>query len=221
MKVILFGASGMVGQGVLRECLRDPDITSVLSVGRTALGRTEEKFREIVHKDLFHLAPIETSLLGYDACFFCLGATSVGMTEADYTRVTYDLTLAVAQTLAKLNPKMTFIYVSGLGTDSTERGRNMWARVKGKTENALLRLPSKAAFMFRPALIQPLYGIKPKAAFYRIFYTLTAPLIPLLTACLPTYATTTERVGRAMLHVAKHGFPKPVLESQDINDAGK
>ena len=210
----------MVGQGVLRECLLDPQVTNVLSIGRTALGRPEEKFHEIVHKDLAHLAPIEDSLQGYDACFFCLGVTSVGMKEADYSRLTYDLTLAVAQTLAKLNPNMTFIYVSGMGTDSTERGRSMWARVKGKTENALLRLPFKA-FMFRPGLIQPLHGIKSKTAVYQFFYMLTAPFISLLTACLPQYATTTECLGRAMLAVAKHGFPKRVLESIDINNAGK
>jgi uncharacterized protein YbjT (DUF2867 family) len=218
----------MVGQGVLRECLLDPEVTSVLSVGRKALGapacrqaEPEEKFHEIVHNDLMHLAPIEDSLQGYDACFFCLGVTSVGMREEDYSRVTYDLTLAVAQTLAKHNPNMTFIYVSGMGTDSTERGRSMWARVKGKTENALLRLPFKAAYMFRPALIQPLHGIRSKTALYRIFYIPLAPFIPLLTAWLPKYVTTTERVGRAMLAVAKRGFPKPVLESNDINAAGK
>ena len=229
MKVILFGASGMVGQGVLRECLLDPEVTSVLALGRTALrlhsgltvGRPGEKFHEIIHNDLAHLEPIEASLQGYDACFFCLGVTSVGMTEADYSRVTYDLTLAVAQTLVKHNPRMTFIYVSGSGTDSTEHGRAMWARVKGKTENALRRSAVQSRLPVPPGLIQPLHGIRSKTTLYRIFYTLTAPLIPLLTAWLPAYVTTTEKVGRAMLAVAKRGFPQPTLENKDINDTGK
>ena len=162
MKVILFGASGMVGQGVLRECLLDPDIATVLAIGRSPLGQQHEKLREIVRRDLFNYAPIEEQLRGYDACFFCLGVSSVGMTEADYRHLTYDLTIAAAQTLAKLNPNMTFIYISGASTDSTETGRTMWARVKGQTENALLRLPFKAAYMFRPGFIQPLHGIKSK-----------------------------------------------------------
>ena len=159
MNVVLFGATGMVGQGVLRECLLDQKVQTVLSIGRSATGQAHPKLRELVRKDLLDFSPIEAQLIGFDACFFCLGVSSAGMTEEAYRRVTYDITMAAAQTLARLNPAMTFIYVSGAGTDSTERGRIMWTRVKGKTENALLRLPFKAAYMFRPAAIQPLHGI--------------------------------------------------------------
>ena len=207
----------MVGQGVLRECLFDPEIDRVLTIGRSATGQRHEKLREIIHDDLTNLMAVEDQLQGYDACFFCLGVSSVGMTEVDYRRVTYDLTLGVAKTLTRLNPGMTFIYVSGAGTDSTERGRSMWARVKGATENALLRLPFKAAVMFRPGFVQPLHGIRSKTKSYQMIYTAIGPLIPLLKAVAPNAVTTTEQVGRAMIKVAKHGAPKPVLESRDIN----
>jgi len=218
VKIILFGATGMVGQGVLRECLVDADVQSVLSIGRSASGQSHKKLREIVRKDLTDLADIENELRGYDACFYCLGVSSAGMTEADYREVTYGLTMAVARTLARLSPGMTFIYVSGAGTDSTGSGRFMWARVKGKTENDLMRLPFRAAYMFRPGFIQPLHGVSSKTALYRIFYTMLGPLIPLFTAALPQYVTTTERVGRAMIEAARHGAPKAVLEGKDINE---
>lgn len=217
MKVILFGATGMVGQGVVRECLLDPDVESVLAIGRSSVGQQYEKLREIVRSDLFDLSAIETDLRGFEACFFCLGVSSAGMKEDLYRRVTYDLTLAVASTLAQLNPAMTFIYVSGAGTDSSERGRMMWARVKGATENALLRLPFKAAYMFRPAAIVPLHGIKSKTKLYRALYTAMGPLLPMLYAAAPKYVTTTEQLGRAMIRVAKDGAPNPVLENRDIN----
>lgn len=217
MKVILFGATGMVGQGVVRECLLDPDVESVLAIGRSSVGQQHEKLREIVRSDLFDLSAIETDLRGFEACFFCLGVSSAGMKEDLYRRVTYDLTLAVAGTLAQLNPAMTFIYVSGAGTDSSERGRMMWARVKGATENALLRLPFKAAYMFRPAAIVPLHGIKSKTKLYRALYTAMGPLLPLLYAAAPKYVTTTGQLGRAMIRVAKDGAPNPVLENRDIN----
>jgi uncharacterized protein YbjT (DUF2867 family) len=217
MKVILFGATGMVGQGVLRECLLDPEVLSVLAVGRAATGQKHEKLREIVHADLFDLAPIEGLLAGHDACFFCLGVSSAGMSEQDYTRVTHDLTVAVARTLATLNPGMTFVYVSGTGTDSSERGRSMWARVKGKTENALLTLPFKAAFMFRPGFIQPMHGIKSRTRLYRIFYAVLWPLYPVFRVLLPNLVTTTEKVGTAMIRVAKDSAPKTLLENRDIN----
>jgi uncharacterized protein YbjT (DUF2867 family) len=217
MQVLLFGATGMVGQGVLRECLLDPQVTGVLAVGRSATGQPHPKLLELVQPDLFDLSAIESQLSGFDACFFCLGVSSVGMAEDRYRRVTRDLTLGVAQTLAKLNPQMTFIYVSGMGTDSTERGRTMWARVKGETENALLRLPFRAACMFRPAMIVPLHGIRSKTRLYRALYAATAPLLPWLHRRFPKYVTTTERVGRAMLEVARHGAPKPVLENADID----
>jgi uncharacterized protein YbjT (DUF2867 family) len=225
MKVILFGATGMVGQGVLRECLLDPEVESVLAVGRGKIGQQHEKLREIVQKDLADLsemgaamgAPMEGRLSGYDACFFCLGVSAAGMDEQAYRRVTYDLTTSVAATLARLNPAMTFIYVSGAGIDSTERGRMMWARVKGKTENALLQMPFKAAYMFRPGYIQPLHGVRTKTQWYKVFYGVMGPLYPLWKALLPKYVTTTECVGRAMLRVAKQGAPKCVLENTDIN----
>lgn len=219
MKVILFGASGMVGQGVLRECLLDQDVEEVLSVGRSPVGRQHEKLREIVCWDVSDLGPFEDRLRGYDACFFCLGISSVGMNEADYRRVTLDLTLAVARALARLNPQLIFIYVSGAGTDSTERGRTMWARVKGETENALLRLPLRAAYMFRPGIIQPLHGITSKTRLYRILYSATGPLITLIGIILPGWVTTTEKMGRAMIKVSMKGSPKKHLETRDINIA--
>jgi uncharacterized protein YbjT (DUF2867 family) len=216
MNVIVFGATGMVGQGVLRECLLDTDVQRVLCIGRSATGQAHAKLREIVVDDFLDLSAIEAELLGLDACFFCLGVSSAGMSEERYRQVTYGITMAVAQTLVKLNPAMTFIYVSGAGTDSTGSGRSMWARVKGQTENALLRLPFKAAYMFRPAGIQPLHGITSKTKAYRALYALTKPLLPLLVH-LPKYMTTTEQLGRAMLGVARQGYSKRVLESADIN----
>jgi uncharacterized protein YbjT (DUF2867 family) len=217
MNVLLFGATGMVGQGVLRECLLDPAVSRVLCVGRHASGSRHEKVRDLVAADLHQLAPHAAELTGFDACFFCLGVSSAGMSEPDYRRVTHDLTLAVAQLLARLNPGMTFVYVSGAGTDSSERGRTMWAKVKGETENALLRLPFKAAYMFRPGYIQPLHGIRSRTKLYRVLYALLSPLFPLWDAVLPDRVTTTERVGRAMLAVAKRGGPRPVLETRELN----
>jgi uncharacterized protein YbjT (DUF2867 family) len=208
----------MVGQGVLRECLLDQNVESVLAVGRSPIGQQHEKLREIVRQNVADLDSVEDGLRGYDACFFCLGVSSAGMKEADYRRVTYDLTLSVARTLARLNPDMTFIYVSGAGTDSTGRGRIMWARVKGETENALRRLPFKAAYMFRPGVIQPLHGITSKTKLYRILYAVTGPLITLMRKILPRWVTTTELVGRAMIRVGMRGASKPFLENQDIND---
>lgn len=216
MKVLLFGATGMVGQGVLRECLLDPTVDGVLSIGRTGTGQKHAKLRELVLPDLFSLSAHEGELSGFDACFFCLGVSSAGMKEEDYRRVTFDLTLAVAQLLARLNPAMTFIYVSGAGTDSSERGRSMWARVKGQTENALLRLPFKAV-IFRPAAIEPLHGIKSRTRLYRLLYAVSRPLWVPVRAAFPNFVTTTEQVGRAMLQVARAGAPKKILETPDIN----
>ncbi|MGZ8832471.1 MAG: epimerase [Thermoanaerobaculia bacterium] len=220
MNVVLFGATGMVGQGVLRECLLDPHVERVLSIGRSATGQHHAKLREIVRPDLFDLSTLESELVGFDACFFCLGVSSAGMAEESYRRVTYDLTMAAARTLSRLNPQMTFVYVSGAGTDSTGRGRTMWARVKGQTENDLLRLPFRAAYMFRPAGIQPLHGVTSRTMLYRIFYAFTRPLFPLLKALFPRFVTTTERVGRAMIEVARHGPSKAILETDDINRIG-
>lgn len=218
MKVILFGASGMVGQGVLRECLRDADVESVLSVGRTPTGREHPKLREILHSDFTDFAPIAEDLAGYDACLFCLGISSAGMKEADYRRITYDYTMAAARVLAERSPRMTFIYVSGAGTDSTEKGRSMWARVKGETENALLALPFAASYMARPGYIQPMHGIVSKTALYRVVYAIMAPFYPLWRRLLPRLVTTTEDVGRAMLQAAKHGAPARILENAQLNE---
>ena len=221
LNILLFGGTGMVGRGVLRECLLDPDVQLVQTVGRTATGMLHPKLREIVYPDLWHYAPIEPDLSGFDACFFCLGVSAAGMTEDDYERVTYGITMAAAETLVRLNPHMTFIYVSGAGTDSSERGRTMWARVKGKTENALMRLPFKGAYMFRPALIQSLHGESTKTPAYRLAYAVIRPLFPVIRWALPNSVTTTEQIGRAMLAVARHGAPKRILESSDISAIGR
>jgi uncharacterized protein YbjT (DUF2867 family) len=217
MKVILFGATGMVGQGALREWLLDAEVESVLVVGRSPTGQRNAKLREIVHDNFLDYSAIESRLIGYDACFFCLGVSSVGMNEERYRQLTYDITLAAARTLARLNPQMVFVYVTGRGTDSSERGSLMWARVKGKTENDLLKLPFRAAYMFRPAGIQPLHGIRSKTSWVQAIYVVAAPLLSLLNRVAPKYMTTTEQVGRAMIKVARNGFARPVLESEDIN----
>ena len=217
VKVILFGATGMVGQGVLRECLLDASVACVLAIGRSPTGQRHAKLREIVHDNFLDYSVIESELAGYDACFFCLGVSSVGMNEERYRHLTYDITLAAARTLARLNPQMVFVYVTGRGTDSSEKGSLMWARVKGKTENDLLKLPFKAAYMFRPGGIQPLHGIRSKTAWVQAIYVAAAPLLSLLNRVAPKYMTTTEQVGRAMIKVARAGFARPVLESEDIN----
>ena len=211
MKVLLFGATGMVGQGVLRECLLDGEVESVLAVGRAGSGQQHAKLRDLVTSDLFHLP--ETALTGFDACFFCLGVSAGGMTEEAYARITHDLTLEIASALARLNPAMTFIYVSGQGTG----GRAMWARVKGRTEDALLALPFKAAYMFRPGLIQPLNGAISRTRSYRVIYSILGPVLPLLRKLFPRAVISTEQVGRAMLAAAKRGAPKRVLESSDLS----
>ena len=207
----------MVGQGLLRELLLDPDVVYVLSIVRTPSGQRHPKLRELEHANFFDFSSLESELSGFDAAFFCLGATSAGKTEEQYSRVTYDITMAVAEPLARLNPDMTCVFVSGAGTDSTEHGRVMWARVKGRTENALLRLPFKAAYMFRPAVIQPLHGVQSRTLLYRIPYLVLGPLMPWLRRRFPQYVTTTERLRRAMISVTKHGAPQSVLENADIN----
>jgi uncharacterized protein YbjT (DUF2867 family) len=220
MRVILFGATGMIGQGVLRECLLDPGVETVLSIGRRGSGVTDAKLRELVVADLTDLSDIEGELAGYDACFFCLGTSSAGMSEADYRRVTYDVTLAAARAIVKRSPGLTFVYVSGTGTDSTEKGRTMWARVKGATENALLAMPFKASYMFRPAYIQPMHGIKASGRGTRVMYAVMGPLYPVWKTLAPRYVTTTEEVGRAMLRVAREGAQKRLLETADIAALG-
>ena len=217
MKVILFGATGMVGQGVLRECLAAPDVEAVLAIGRTASLPAHAKLTQLAASDLTDYAALAPRLAGFDACLFCLGVSAAGMSEADYTHITYDVTLAAASTLARLSPGITFIYVSGDGTDASEHGRAMWARVKGRTENALFKLPLKA-FMFRPGLIRPLHGIRSKTRLYRVVYSVMWPLFPVLS--LFGLLTTTERVGRAMLRIVREGAAKPILTNKDINLLG-
>jgi uncharacterized protein YbjT (DUF2867 family) len=218
MKILLFGATGMVGQGVLRECLLAGDVEAVVAAGRTATGVTAGKLRDLVVPDLFDIPAYESRLSAFDACFFCLGVSAAGMTEEAYTRLTYTLTTTVAETLARLNPGMTFVYVSGSGTDSSEQGRSMWARVKGRTENALLRMPFRGAYMFRPGLIVPMDGIQSKTRSYRIFYKVLRPVLPLLRRAFAKSILTTREIGEAMLTVARVGAPKHVLETGDLRE---
>jgi len=211
MKVILFGATGMVGQGVLRECLRDDGVERVLAIGRSAAGVTHPKLRELIVRDMFAFDAADAELAGYEACFFCLGVSAAGMSEADYTRLTFDLTLGWAHTLARVNPAMTFLYVSGAGTG----GKAMWARVKRRTEEALLALfPS--AYMVRLAMLRPMNREVSKTKWTRISYAVFGPLLPLLRIVAPGAVITTEELGRAMLRAARHGAPKRVLESGDL-----
>ena len=207
----------MIGQGVLRECLIDSDVAKVVTVGRRPTGQKHAKLSELVCPDLANLAPLEPQLIGFDACLFCLGVSVLGMTEEQYTRVTYDLTTSVAKTLVRTSPGLIFIYVSGAGTDSSERGRAMWARVKGRTENALQSLPFKAAYMFRPGAVMPLHGIRSATRWYNAMYLGLRPLYPILRRVAPTMITTTERLGRAMLAVVRRGYSGPILEMADIN----
>jgi len=207
----------MIGQAVLRECLLDPEISQVLCIGRTKTDARSPKVRDLVVANLPDLSAVTSELNGIDACLFCLGVSAAGMSEENYRRTTYDLTLGVAATLLEHNPALTFLYVSGAGTDSTERGRTMWARVKGATENALLRLPFKGAYMFRPGLIQPLHGIVSKTRWYRVFYAAFGVFLPLFKALFPRSLLTTEELARAMLEVAKRGAPHAILEVRDIS----
>jgi uncharacterized protein YbjT (DUF2867 family) len=220
MKVILFGATGMVGQGALRECLLDPGVEAVLAVGRRGTGQSHPKLREIVHRDFLDFSAIERDLAGYDTCLYAMGVSSAGMSEADYVRMTYDFAVAAAQAVLRNNPGSTFVFISGTGTDSTEKGRLMWARVKGRTENAILRMPFEAAYMLRPGYIQPLHGIASSTRATRMMYAVMAPLYPLWKALLPSRVTTTEVLGRAMIRVAREGWATHVLEVGAINAAG-
>jgi uncharacterized protein YbjT (DUF2867 family) len=212
MRVILFGATGMIGGGVLRECLLDPEVEVVLAVGRAKLERTHEKLEQLVLPDLTDYRAVAAQLAGFDACFYCLGITSAGMSEDAYRRVTYDITAAAARAIAEASPTMTFIFVSGAGTDPSSK--TMWARVKGAAENAVLGLPFRAKYVFRPAFVAT-----SRTRSYRILYAIAWPLVPLIAAIAPRHVTTTERVGRAMLNVARRGFDKTILENDDINRA--
>ncbi len=219
MKVIIIGVSGMVGQGVLRECLADPKVTAILVVGRSATGLQHPKVREIVHPDLRNLESLEAELTGFDACFFCLGASAAGLSEEAYVAINHAIPMSFGTTLARINPGMTFVYVSGAGTDSSERGRMMWARVKGKTENDLLRL-NLNAFMFRPGFIQPMNGEVSRTRAYRIGIAILKPVFPLLRRLFPSAILTTEVVGKAMLRLVSESNAKRILEARDINDLG-
>jgi uncharacterized protein YbjT (DUF2867 family) len=221
MKVVLFGATGMLGQGALRECLLATDVELVLAVVRNPTGRKHDKLRELVHADMLDVGALEPELRGYDACLFCLGVSSAGMSETEYTRLTYDLTIGVARVVARASPNAAFVYVSGAGTDSTERGRSMWARVKGRTENELLRLPFKAAYNFRPGVILALHGIKPRTKVYRVAYAALGPFLPLVRAVFPNAVLTTEIVGRAMLEAVRRGGPSRTIEAAEITELGK
>jgi uncharacterized protein YbjT (DUF2867 family) len=220
MKVILFGATGMIGQGVLRECLLDAGVSEVLSVSRRPGGVSHAKLRELIHADFTDFSAVAGQFAGFDACFFCLGVSSRGMGEAAYTRVTHDFAMAAAEPMARLNPGMTFVFVSGMGTDSTEKGRLMWARVKGKAENALARLPFKAVYMIRPGYIQPMHGARSSDRATRFMYFFMRPFYPLWKLLFRRYVTTTETIGKAMLRVAREGWPDRILESNGINAAG-
>lgn len=217
IKIIIFGASGMVGEGVLLTALGHHEVESILVIGRKPSGVTHSKLREIIHKDFFNFSPIENKLKGFDACFFCLGISSIGIKESDYTRITYDLTMEAAKILSRLNPNMTFCYVSGTGTDSSEKGRLMWARVKGKTENDLAKLPFKSVYEFRPGLIKPVEGqknIKPILKF------VTAPF-PLWRFLFPKSVSTLTDIGFAMINVTLKGYKQKILENVDIKQCAK
>lgn len=219
MRVIIFGATGMLGQGVLRECLADSDVETVLSIGRTRASLQQTKLVDVVQKDLFGLEELGTKLDGYEVCLYCLGASSFRMQEKEYRRLTVDLTVSIAETLLRHNPGMRFLFISGTGTDSTGTSAQMWARVKGEAENALLRMPFGAAYMFRPSFVRPLHGSLPRAAWLRILYQISSPFFSILKLLFPKHVSTTEELGRAMIHVAKRGFGQPILENWDFRKA--
>jgi len=215
IKAILTGATGMVGKGVLLECLESTEVDSVLVIVRKTTGMQHEKMKEILLTDFFNLASIKKDLKEYNACFFCLGVSALGMNEDQYTKITYTLTLHFAETLIELNPDMVFNYVSGTGTDSSEQGRSMWARVKGRTENAILNMGFRDAYAFRPGLIIPEKGIKSSTGWYHALYAMMRPFYPWLKN--RNFATTSTKVGRAMIATVLKRFDKKHLENKDIN----
>ena len=212
IRAIIFGTTGMVGEGVLHECLKHSEVESVLVINRRPCGVDHAKLTEIVHQDFHNLTPITDELKGYNACFFCLGVSSIGMKEAEYRKITYDLTMHVAGILVKSNPGMTFCYVSGVGTDSSEHGRSMWARLKGKTENDLMKLPFNAAYMFRPGYIQPTKGLKNTYKIYKVI----SPFYPLWKILIPKFVCTLQEVGLAMINCLIYGSDVQILECPDI-----
>lgn len=215
-KVIITGATGMVGKGILLECLDHDSIKEVLVIGRNSIGMSHPKLKELLHTDFSDFTPVEGSLAGYDACFFSLGISAAGLKEPEYKRITYGFTMALAKILLKLNPGMTFNYVSGQGTDSTEKGRMMWARVKGKTENDLLNLGFRQAYMFRPGMIIPLRGIKSRTKSYQFVYDYFMWLVKLTKAISPNSVVNTTQIGRAMINSMLRGYSKKILTPKDI-----
>lgn len=212
IKAIITGSTGMVGEGVLHECLNHSDVESVLVINRRTCNVNHPKLTEIIHSDFSDFSSIENELSGYNAAFLCMGVSSVGMKEDKFTFLTYDLTMAIAKPLSKLNPQITITYISGVGTDTTEKGRIMWARVKGKTENDLLKMSVKQAFMFRPALIIPTKGLKNTYTSYKVM----KPLFPVFRFLFPNYVSSLRELGLAMINVVTKGYDKKVLEVKDI-----
>ena len=212
ISIIITGATGMVGEGVLNECLEHNEVERVLVINRKSCGITHQKLKEIIHADFYDISPVKNQLVDYNACFFCLGVSSVGMKEPEYFRLTHTLTMHVAQTLSTLNPAMTFCYISGVGTDSTEKGRMMWARVKGKTENDLMKLPFKQVYNFRPGVLQPTKGLKNTLPYYKYFTW----LLPIIRTIAPKYICTLKELGMAMINSATKGYEKQILEVKDI-----
>jgi len=215
LKVILTGATGMVGEGVLYECLHHPDIEKVLVIGRRPSGYTHPKLTEIIHQDLSNISSLSAEVTGYNACYFCMGVTSIGKKEAEYAKLTYDLTLGFAKTLATVNPEMTFCYISGTGTDSTEKGRIMWARVKGKTENDLMKLPFKQVYNFRPGGIEPFLPLKPSHTYYKTYKYLKG-LVSVIKVIAPNSVIQLKELAAAMINASLKGYSKPILEMKDM-----
>lgn len=221
MKILIFGATGMVGAGVLRECLLAADVTQLRTVGRTPMQITHPKLIDLVVPDILDWSPtVQREICDFDACFFCIGVSSSGRTEADYSRITHDITIEIAKRLVDLNPQSTFVYVSGAGTDTSEKGDKMWARVKGKTENSLLRLPFAGIYLFRPSIIIPMNGERSKTLLYRLFYQIGGSALHLVHRFAPSKILTTEIIGRAMLAVARKGGGRAVMDASDIKRAG-
>jgi len=220
LKVILTGATGMVGEGVLYECLHHADVEKVLVITRNTCGYLHPKLTEIIHSDFSDISSLSDRLTGYNACYFCLGVTSLGKNEAEYTKLTYTLTINFATTLANLNPDMTFCYISGAGTDSSVKGRTMWARVKGKTENDLMKLPFKKVYNFRPAGIIPFLPLKPSQTFYKSFKYI-GWLLPVMKVITPNYIVTLKDLAAAMINSSITGYPKNILEVKDIKNLAK
>lgn len=218
IKVIITGSTGMIGKGILYECLENPSISSILLINRTSIEMEHEKIKEILIEDFHNLSPFRDVLSGYDACYYCLGVSSYRMKEKEYNEITYKMTLHLAKLLSDINPDLSLCYVSAVGSDSSEQGRSMWARVRGKTENAILKLPLKSAYLFRPGYVQPMKGIKSKTSMYTTMYTIVKPFYPIFKYLIPNKVTTTSAIGKAMIYTSLHGSDKTILYNKDINE---